>query len=243
MIFITLISLFFQTSNITELPEWFYEPPANTLTITCNDSYTRLGRARSIEVEANVWLTYQKCNIRIRGNDARKYENYTVQIDRYKVDFEILNKPKDINYVTESGFVLLDLLRIEGKVIVAILGPKGTVVNTKRVKKLTKPNWVLNSQENLSSSIGKGNNNVYFYSNWLQAQKHAFYNIAKAASGNLKADVVNQRSTNGKYSEKYSSKVSILDVDATYTNLRVTSRWIDPEDGTCWVKVEGQQVK
>lgn len=237
MLFICITLIHFQQSFALELPAWFYETPAQTLTIVVGDSYYEDSRIMAMEKEANRQLQLQSTQLDIYGYQALEKDGRSKQFDKFDIVYNTIGLNPQRNILKEKAYVLLDHQRFKKKFIVAIFGPEDTEIDTRRIALKEKPQWLLENVQNQRNAVGFGVKNYYMTSNWLSAFRHALFNLASSNNQYVykNQEQVSQGDESGQSSSYYNVQLNF--VEARIPGVRVSHRWIDPFDGSCHLKI------
>lgn len=230
--------MFVVQNGDTEYPAWFEKTPDNCIVVVVNDSYTRRGRVLSLYNEANRALALQRHSIETKGDVGFETGTFNYQKDKFRIDFEFTDSIR-LNYLDDVGYQLLDYQRYEDKFIIALFGPENADYDSKRTSMNEEPSWVNSNSTAQQYSVGFGADNYYFFSNYIEAFKHALFNLSQSNSTMaVNLSKLRRSRDEDEVVTNSSNKLNVLYVRAILSGLKVTNQWISPDEDVWYIRLE-----
>jgi len=233
MFLLVLFTLF------SDYPDWFYNPPENTVAVIIKDQYTVESRFLELYIEANRLLKLEQDIFTVVGYEAYRESNHVQsRYDKFVIEYDFTDTT-DVDYVDQLGYHLLEMKRYPKDVVIGLFGkPETAVTEGLEEDEYSEPDWLNEGSSNLFSIGFSSEVNYFKTSSWESAFKHALYQLTMNNNLLIYGDV-DQR--------KYETDRRIIDqrtdeqlnlVKYEFSGIRISHRFFDPTERVYYIKIE-----
>ena len=228
-----LLFLFFFGDN--DYPEWFLNPPRNSIAVLIEDQYTFESRFINLYLKANSVLQMEKNEVFSIGYDAYRESNALYsRNDKYKIEYDY-NKSDEIDYIDKFGYQLTDIYRVKGDVVFGLFEK----VSTKKSLKVRNSIKWTEEKSNSISAVGTSNGSNYLKSsNWKEAFEHALFQLTMNNNVSVFSDVDQRKFEDGSFTLDQQTNEQINIVKYKFKGIHVSNRYYDEKENVYFLRIE-----
>lgn len=219
----------------SDYPDWFYNPPDNSIAVIVDDQYSFESRFINLYLRANSVLQMRKNRVLSVGYEAYRESNERFnRSDKFKVEFDF-NESDKLDVIDKFGYQLTKTKRLRGDVVFGLFEK----VSSSQPKEVSSSNkWISDKSDKFTAVGFSSGSNYLKTSNWKEAFEHALFQLTMNNNVMVLSDIDQKKYENGSLliDRKTNEQVNI--VKHNFKGIYVSNRYYDKKENTYYLKLK-----